>query len=102
MKYITKKAENALFRLKSNFYESGEKSGKLLARQLHQKETSYPIPAVKNQKGELVTNTGDINKVLQNFMYNFTNQRSIQRWVTMRHISQILTCQNSAVIRGTF
>lgn len=62
-----KKAEYALFRLKSNFYESGEKSGKLLARQLHQKETSYAIPAVKNEKGELVTQTGDINKVFAHF-----------------------------------
>ena len=62
-----KKAEYALFRLKSNFYESGEKSGKLLARQLHQMETSYAIPAVKNEKGELVTQTGDINKVFAHF-----------------------------------
>lgn len=62
-----KKAEYVLFRLKSKFYESGEKSGKLLVRQLHQKEISYAIPAVKNEKGELVTDTGDINKVFANF-----------------------------------
>jgi len=56
------------------FYEIVEKSGKLLARQLHQKEASYAIPAVKNEKGELVTNTGDINKVFANFyeqLYKF-------------------------------
>lgn len=49
--------------MKSNFYESGEKSGKLLARQLHQKKISYAIPAVKSEKGKLVTDTGDINRV---------------------------------------
>lgn len=93
-----KKAEYALFRLKNNFYESGEKSGKLLARQIHQKEASYAIPAVKNEKGELVTNTGDINKVFANFI----NQRSIQRRVTTRHFSQISTCQKCQEIRKTF
>lgn len=67
MNYITKKAEYALFRLKRNFYESGEKSGKLLARQLHQKDTSYAIPAVRNKKGEFVTQTWDINKVFEHF-----------------------------------
>ena len=64
-----KKAEYALFRLKGNFYESGEKSSKLLARQLRQKEASYAIPAVKNSKGELMMNTSDINKVFASF-YN--------------------------------
>ncbi len=34
---LLKKVEYALFRLNSNFYESGDKAGKLLARQLQQK-----------------------------------------------------------------
>lgn len=61
------KAEYALFRLKSNFYESGEKSGKLLARQLYQKEISYSISVIKNERGDLVANTRDSNKVFANF-----------------------------------
>lgn len=60
-----KKAEYALFKLKTNYYESGEKAGKLLAGQLRQKEASYAISAVKNKKGELMTS--DINKVFTNF-----------------------------------
>lgn len=42
-----------------------------MARQLHQKEISYAIPAVKNEKGELVTDTGDINKVFAHFYEKF-------------------------------
>lgn len=65
-----KKAEYDIFRLKSNYYESGEKCGKILARQLRQKEASYVVPAIKNEKGDLVTNTSDINKAsLYNQLY---------------------------------
>lgn len=48
---------------------SGEKSGKLLARQLRQKESSHAIATVENNKGELLTNTKEINKTFANF-YN--------------------------------
>lgn len=41
------KKSRVCFRLKITIYESGEKSGKLLARQLYQKETSYTIQAIK-------------------------------------------------------
>lgn len=62
-----KKIEYALFRLNSNFYESGEKSGRLLARQLKKKEASYTIPAIRDEKGELKTSAGEINKVFLTF-----------------------------------
>src|SRR4029434_4165481 len=45
-----KKAEYALFRLKTNFYESGEKAGKLLATQLKRKDASLLIPYRKRTR----------------------------------------------------
>lgn len=52
-----KKAENAMFRLRTNVYESGEKAGKLLVRQLKQKYASFVIPAIKHGSGEVLTGT---------------------------------------------
>lgn len=48
------KVEYALFRLKTDFYEGGEKTGKILARQVKEKDFSNTIP--------LVTSAKDINK----------------------------------------
>lgn len=36
---LYKTAEYALFRIKTNFYEGGEKNGRLLARQLRHQDT---------------------------------------------------------------
>jgi len=61
-----KKAEYALFRLRTRFYEGGEKAGKLLSRQLKQQNAANIIPAIK--KGDsMVSLTKDINEVFQNF-----------------------------------
>uniref|UniRef100_A0A9J8CLD1 Reverse transcriptase domain-containing protein n=1 Tax=Cyprinus carpio carpio TaxID=630221 RepID=A0A9J8CLD1_CYPCA len=61
-----KKVEYALFRLGTTFYEEGEKTGKLLARQLKQKNTCNLITGIK--KGNtIVTSTKEINDVLQKF-----------------------------------
>lgn len=58
-----KKVEYALFRLGTTFYEEGEKTGKLLGRQLKQKNTCNLITAIK--KGNtIVTSTKEINDVL--------------------------------------
>lgn len=51
-----KKAEYAMFRMRTAFYESGEKTGKLSARQLKQKNASFTISAIKKEKEEVVTN----------------------------------------------
>lgn len=56
-----------MFRLKTNFYENGEKSGKLLSMQLKQREAGYVIPGIKNAKEEVVTSIKEINQVFQNF-----------------------------------
>ncbi len=64
---LLKKVEYALFRLNSNFYESGDKAGKLLARQLQQKDAKLIIPAIQNIQGEVVTTTKEINKVFHDF-----------------------------------
>lgn len=63
-----KKAEYALFRLKSNFYEGGEKNGRLLARQLKQQDNSSNIPMIKKGNG-VVTSLKDISEVFEKF-YN--------------------------------
>lgn len=46
MKFITKK-ENMPPHLKTNFYENGEKTGRLLARQLKQMNNQNVITAMK-------------------------------------------------------
>ena len=65
-KIFNKKAEYALFRLKSNFYEGGEKCGKLLARQLKHQDISNNIPVIKRGNGT-VTSSKEINKVFEDF-----------------------------------
>lgn len=45
--FLIKKAEHALFRLKTAFYESGEKTGRLLARQLKEQNVAHIIPAIR-------------------------------------------------------
>lgn len=61
-----KKVQYALFRLGTTFYEGGEKTGKLLARQLKQRNSQSAIPAIK--KGDkIVSSTKEINEVLQQF-----------------------------------
>lgn len=63
----SKKAEYAMFRLKASFYESGEKAGKLLARQLKKQENAGAIAGIKTSKGKLVTTPKDINQVFMEF-----------------------------------
>ena len=61
-----KKVEYALFRLGTTFYEGGEKTGKLLARQLKKQDSYNLIPAI--QKGNsTVSSTKEINDVLQQY-----------------------------------
>lgn len=57
-----RKAEYTLCRLKSNFYEGGEKCGKLQARQLKLQDTSNNIPMIK-MGNRVVTSAKQINKV---------------------------------------
>lgn len=64
-----RKAEYALFRLKINFYEGGEKNGRLLARQLRQQDNSNNIPMIKKDNG-VVTSSKEINQVFKCFYEN--------------------------------
>lgn len=61
-----KKVEYSLYRLRTNFYEGGEKTGKILARQVKGKDSSSIIPAIK-QGDKLVTSATDINKTFQHY-----------------------------------
>ena len=56
-----------MFRMRSKFYESGEKASKLLVGQLKKQDASFIIPAIKNTNGELVTSTKAINEVFKDF-----------------------------------
>lgn len=62
-----RKAEYALFRLKTNFYENGEKTGKLLARQLKKIDSQNVITAIKKDD-KLVTSSSEINTVFETFL----------------------------------
>ena len=64
MRFIIKKAEYALHRLKTNVYEGGEKMGKLLARQLKDKISANTIPVIKKGDAQFFK---DINRIFQQF-----------------------------------
>lgn len=64
--FLNKKAEYALFRLKTKHYESGEKAGKLLARQIKQQDASHVIPAIK-EGNKVLTSNREINRVFNQF-----------------------------------
>ena len=66
----SKKAEYAMFRLKASFYESGERAGKLLARQLKKQHTASAIPGIKGSNGNIVTSAKEINQVFMDFYKN--------------------------------
>ena len=71
-----RKAEYALFRLKTNYYESGEKAGKLLSQQLKRQDSSHIIPAIETSKG-LVYSPKKINEVFFQFysdLYSSTSK----------------------------
>lgn len=67
---FNKKAEYALFRTKANFFENGDKASKLLARQLKQQDAAYIILGIRNEQGEVVTETSEINHTFQRFYSN--------------------------------
>lgn len=66
---FNKKAEYAMFRLKTKFYESGEKTGRLLARQLKEQNYAHTIPAIR-AGGSLVTSSKGINDIFKDFYEN--------------------------------
>uniref|UniRef100_A0A3P8RWJ4 Reverse transcriptase domain-containing protein n=1 Tax=Amphiprion percula TaxID=161767 RepID=A0A3P8RWJ4_AMPPE len=91
-----KKAEYALFRLKTHFYENGEKTGKLLARQLKKIDSQNVITAIKKDD-KLVTSSSDINTVFKTFYQNLytsenkTNTKQLDEFfdkITIPKISQ--------------
>ena len=76
-----KKAEYALFRLKTNFYENGEKTGRLLARQCKKIDNQNVITAIKKDD-TLVTYSSDINMAFKMFyqdLYTSENMVSEDR-----------------------
>lgn len=61
-----KKTEYPLFRLKTNFYENGEKTGRLLARQLKSQDANNTIMTIR-ENNELITSSSGINRIFKSF-----------------------------------
>ncbi len=59
-----------MYRLKSKYFENGDKAGKLLAYQLQKARTSHLIPAIKSEKGDVLKTPLDINKRFKEY-YEF-------------------------------
>lgn len=73
---FNKKAEYALFRLKTKYYESGEKAGKLFARQIKQHYAFHVIPAIK-EGNKVLTSIKEINRVINQFYSKLYTSESI-------------------------
>ncbi len=82
-----KKVEYALHRLKS-FYEAGEKTGKLLARQLKEKTFANTIPFIKKEDRQLFS-VKDINRVFQQYCEKLYTS-SIPSYISQEDIEQFL------------
>lgn len=63
-------SEASLIRLKQTFYGYGEKSGRLLAWQIKQLQSSKAINNIYTTAGNLTSDPVDINKT---FLLNFSN-----------------------------
>uniref|UniRef100_H3AX95 Uncharacterized protein n=1 Tax=Latimeria chalumnae TaxID=7897 RepID=H3AX95_LATCH len=61
------KAKYALFRLRQNQYESGEKAGKLLVSLVWRREVQKWIPAIRLESGDLATDPRDISGAFLSF-----------------------------------
>lgn len=67
MSSCLKKIEFLLFKARQTFFESGDKTGKLLARFIKEREQVSTIPAIRTLTGGTLTATGDINKCFREF-----------------------------------
>ena len=56
-----RKAGFSLFRCRQKYYEQGERAGKLLAQRVKQQQAKTLISAIQNEKGEILTDTMEIN-----------------------------------------
>uniref|UniRef100_A0A3P8RLF1 Reverse transcriptase domain-containing protein n=1 Tax=Amphiprion percula TaxID=161767 RepID=A0A3P8RLF1_AMPPE len=77
---LQKKVEFALFQCKQRYYEQGEAAGKFLAQRVKQQYSCNLIPAVENEEGTLVTDTGEINETFKLFYKKlYTSQCNIDQ-----------------------
>ena len=60
----------ALFRLRRESFENGEKAGKMLALRLKQMENKQAIPAIRNENDELLSEGTAINESFRSFYSN--------------------------------
>lgn len=63
----TKHTENLIFKTQSRTYEYGEKSGKILAHQLHQKTANHVIAEIQDESGIKHRDHGEINSCFHKY-----------------------------------
>lgn len=67
---MTCKAEHALTRLKQNYYEHGDKAGRLLAWQITREEAKRAIGSITLPSNVVVQSTDYINLAFKSFYEN--------------------------------
>uniref|UniRef100_A0A3P8RWR8 Reverse transcriptase domain-containing protein n=1 Tax=Amphiprion percula TaxID=161767 RepID=A0A3P8RWR8_AMPPE len=92
---LQKKVEFALFQCKQRYYEQGEAAGKFLAQRVKQQYSCNLIPAVENEEGTLVTDTGEINETFKLFYKKLytsqcnTDQDDIDHFLSRVHLPSL-------------
>ncbi len=79
MNISTNEIEGLLRRTRSVFYESGEKSGKVLANQLRRFQAKQIISGLRLENGEITTDHSAINEKFRDFYSTLYTADSFQR-----------------------
>lgn len=77
-----------LFRTRQTYFESGDKTGKLLANYIKHKECSSIIPSVRSSRGDIFTTATDINNTFKEFYIDL--YKSASSSLTDEDISRFL------------
>ena len=85
---LQKKAEYAFFQCRQRYQEQGEVAGRFLAQRVKQQYSRTLITSVDNEKGTLVTDSGEINETFKVF---YQKLYSSQGTVYKEDIDQFLS-----------
>ncbi len=84
-----------LCKVKQRYYELGDKSHNLLARQLRQHEAANAIYQIKNKKGKIITNPKEINQNFAEFYAEVytsigkSDQKNIDSFIEGLHLPKL-------------
>ncbi len=102
---LQKKAEFALFQRRQRYCEQGETAGRFLAQRAKQQYNQTLISSVENEKGDLVTDTGEINGAFRIFYQTLytsqgaTDQEDVDNFLSQTHLPS-LSEEKQKEIRG--